>query len=67
MTQSIPAQPLWRVLRNHEGRYSLAPFHHDIPAGWQQIGAPAPKSDCLQRIAQDWTDMRTNNLRESVA
>lgn len=67
MTRPIPAQPLWRVLRNHEGRYSLALFHHDIPAGWQQIGTPAPKSDCLQRIAQDWTDMRSNNLKESLA
>lgn len=65
MSRSKSHELLWHVLCNHEGRYSLAPAHHPVPAGWQQQGEPAVKSECLNRISGLWTDMRPNSLKEA--
>ena len=58
---------LWLVLRNTEGRYSLARADHPVPTGWTAIGDPADRAACLARIEEIWTDMRPDALREAMA
>lgn len=66
MTQPNDTPILWRVLRNHEGRYSMTRASHPVPAGWMPVGDPAPRTDCLERIGTLWTDMRPLSVQEAV-
>lgn len=66
MTQSTLTHAPWRILRNHEGRYSVSPQSHPIPAGWDVIGPPATREECLAEIATRWTDMRPTALKEAM-
>ncbi len=67
MTRSTLTHALWLVLRNQEGRYSVAPASHPLPVGWEPLGPAAPREDCLLRIAETWTDMRPAGLKEAMA
>ncbi|AJE48698.1 MbtH family protein [Celeribacter indicus] len=60
------ARAPWRILRSGDGRYSVHPAAHDIPAGWEAVGEPAPREACLTRIAALWTDMRPAALRDAM-
>ncbi|WP_405387474.1 MbtH family NRPS accessory protein [Streptomyces sp. NBC_01102] len=51
------------VVRNNEDQYSLWPTGREVPAGWETVGDRAPRSACLDLIAQRWTDMRPASLR----
>lgn len=53
------------VVRNHEEQYSIWRTNKPIPAGWDTVGEPAPKEDCLKRIGELWTDMRPASLRRA--
>lgn len=57
---------IFRVLRNDEDQYSIWPAGLDVPAGWEVVGEPAPKADCLKTIESLWTDMRPRSLREAM-
>jgi MbtH protein len=67
MTPPNETQILWRVLRNCEGRYSIARVTHPIPVGWTPVGSDAPRTICLDRIGELWTDMRPLSVQEAVA
>ncbi|GHC65389.1 MbtH family protein [Neogemmobacter tilapiae] len=67
MTNSTLTHAPWVILRNHEGRYSVFPLAHAVPAGWQVQGEPAGREACLARIAEIWTDMRPSALQEVMA
>lgn len=67
MTQPNDTQILWRVLRNHEGRYSMMRATHAVPAGWTPVGDAALRSECLDRISALWTDMRPLSVQEALA
>lgn len=67
MTLPTETQILWRVLRNHEGRYSILRASHPVPAGWTPVGDAALRTDCLERISALWSDMRPVSVREAVA
>ena len=51
MTHSTLAHAQWRVLRNHEGRYSVYPAARPAPDGWDIIGDPASREACLETLA----------------
>jgi MbtH protein len=51
------------VLRNQEDQYSVWWADHSVPDGWEVVGEPAPKDECLARIDELWTDMRPLSLR----
>lgn len=61
-----PDAPLWHILRNHEGRYSVHPTHHDLPAGWVPVGTPDTRAACLEEITRLWTDMRPEALKVAM-
>ncbi|MEY9860750.1 MbtH protein [Catenulispora sp. GAS73] len=55
------------VVRNHEEQYSIWRANREVPAGWETVGAAAPKEECLARIEELWTDMRPLSLRVAMA
>lgn len=67
MTQSEAPEPTYQVVMNHEEQYSIWPAHRTLPAGWQAAGPAAAKQECLDYIAEVWTDMRPLSLRRQLA
>ncbi len=67
MPHSTRPEAKWRVLRNHEGRQSVAPASHPLPAGWEPVGYSGPRAECLAHIARTWTDMRPEALKAVMA
>jgi MbtH protein len=63
----VTTEVAYFVVRNHEEQYSVWRADKPVPAGWQVIGEPAAKADCLARINELWTDMRPLSLRKSMA
>ena len=54
------------IVRNHEDQYSIWSADREIPAGWEPVGEPAPRTACLDRIGELWTDMRPASLRAAM-
>jgi MbtH protein len=55
------------VVRNHEEQYSIWRADRPVPDGWQPVGEPASREDCLARIGELWTDMRPASLRAAMS
>lgn len=53
-------------VRNDEEQYSIWWADRELPAGWETVGEPGSKSECLDFIERTWTDMRPRSLRESM-
>ncbi len=53
------------VVRNHEEQYSIWSAERALPAGWQAVGAPADKQECLDYIEQHWTDITPASVRRA--
>jgi uncharacterized protein YbdZ (MbtH family) len=64
---SIPAEPRYVVVINHEEQYSIWPEGREIPPGWHATGMAGTKPECLAHIDEVWTDMRPRSLREQMA
>jgi MbtH protein len=58
---------LFDVVRNEEDQYSIWRADREIPSGWDVVGVRGPREQCLQYIAENWTDMRPRSLREWLA
>jgi amino acid adenylation domain-containing protein len=57
----------FHVVRNPAGQYSVWPAASETPKGWEPVGEPAAKPECLARIDALWTDMAALGERaESV-
>jgi MbtH protein len=54
------------IVCNNEGQYSIWPQRLALPNGWEKIGEPALKSNCLEQIEKLWTDMRPVSLRRRL-
>ncbi|SFS98931.1 MbtH protein [Sulfitobacter marinus] len=67
MTHSTLTHAQWRILRNHEGRYSVYPATRPAPDGWDVVGEPGTREACLETIAARWTDMRPDALKEAMS
>ena len=57
---------LYRVVVNHEEQYSIWPADQDCPKGWTAVGPRGAKKECLDYIAEVWTDMRPLSLRKRM-
>jgi MbtH protein len=51
------------VVVNAEEQHSLWPTFADVPAGWRVVAGPAPKQECLDHVARNWTDLRPLSIR----
>ena len=54
---------LYKAVLNHEEQYSIWPAHRENPLGWRDAGKTGTKQECLDYIAQVWTDMRPLSVR----
>lgn len=59
-------EDIYIVVKNHEEQFSIWPDSKELPRGWQVVGEPATKSECLARIEQLWTDMRPLSVRKHM-
>ncbi len=66
MEQDAQDQTVYKVVVNHEEQYSLWPAEQDLPLGWAEAGKVGLKQECLDYIAQVWTDMRPLSLRRRM-
>jgi MbtH protein len=57
----------YSVVLNHEEQYSIWLADRELPAGWKADGKSGTKDECLQHIAEVWTDMRPLSLRRKMA
>ncbi len=59
-------QTIYKVVINHEEQYSIWPIERENPLGWTDEGKIGSRQDCLEYIAQVWTDMRPLSLRQQM-
>ncbi|KPI19946.1 MULTISPECIES: MbtH family NRPS accessory protein [unclassified Streptomyces] len=57
----------YRVVRNDEEQYSIWRADRELPAGWHAEGTTGTRQECLDHIAEVWTDMRPLSLRRRMA
>jgi len=58
---------IYLVVVNHEEQYSIWPkWKQEMPLGWKTVGKEGSKKDCLEYIAEVWTDMRPLSLRQAM-
>ncbi|MFL6138095.1 MAG: MbtH family protein [Frankiaceae bacterium] len=55
------------VVRNHEEQFSIWPADRTVPEGWGPVGTAGTRQECLDRIAETWTDMRPRSVRERLS
>ncbi|MFH8342782.1 MbtH family protein [Streptomyces sp. AM6-12] len=55
------------VVVNDEEQHSLWPAFAEVPAGWRVAFGAAARTECLEYVEQNWTDMRPRGLREAMA
>lgn len=46
------------IVANPETQYSVWPHEKELPAGWYPIDFSGSRTECLDRIAEIWTDIR---------
>lgn len=56
-------EPLFEVLVNQEGQYSLWPLNKTVPTGWERCGISGSNTDCMAYVDNVWTDMRPMSVR----
>ncbi|MCP4194285.1 MAG: MbtH family NRPS accessory protein [Planctomycetaceae bacterium] len=56
----------YRVVISEEGRYSIWLESKEIPWGWKAEGRVGTKQECLDYIAEVWTDMRPLSLQRQM-
>lgn len=59
-------QEMYYVVKNTEEQYSIWPSYKQIPKGWENVGGPRIKPDCLSYIEEIWIDMRPLSLRKQM-
>ncbi len=57
---------VYKVLVDHEERYSISPAERESPLGWRETGRVGTKAECLAYIDEVWTDMRPLSLRQRM-
>lgn len=54
------------VVANHEEQFSIWPTSREMPPGWHVAGPTGTRDECLDHIAEVWTDMRPLSLRQAL-
>ncbi|GAB3795755.1 MbtH family protein [Micromonospora zhanjiangensis] len=58
---------LFRVVVNAEEQHSIWPVGPEPPAGWHDTGVSGTRPECLDRIAEMWTDITPLSVRRARA
>lgn len=66
-TSGAESEPVYKVLVNDEGQYSIYPLHQENPAGWREPepGCHGAMAECLAFVELVWTDIRPLSQRRS--
>jgi MbtH protein len=56
----------YKAVKNGEEQYSIWPADRENPLGWFDAGKSGTKQQCLDYIAEVWTDMRPLSLRKAM-
>jgi MbtH protein len=62
--ETAAGETVYDVVVNAEEQYSIWPAARPLPDGWAAVGFRGGREECLDRIAEVWTDMRPRSLRE---
>lgn len=57
---------IYEVVINEEEQYSIWPVGQAIPTGWKAVGKQGTREECLDYLAEVWTDMRPLSLRKEL-
>jgi MbtH protein len=57
---------IYEVVINEEEQYSIWPVGQAIPTGWKAVGKQGTRQECLDYLAEVWTDMRPLSLRKEL-
>ena len=63
MSETPEDRTTYKVVVNHEERYSIWPADRDLPPGWKEAGKTGTKDECLAHIEEVWTVMRPLSVR----
>lgn len=55
----------FHVLVNEEGQHCLWPAFAQIPDGWKAVLSDAGRTEALDHIERNWTDLRPRSLAEA--
>ena len=55
----------YRAVVNDEEQYSIWLEDRPLPAGWRDTGRRGSSKECLDYIAEIWTDMRPLSVRRT--
>ncbi|MDO4652420.1 MbtH family protein [Corynebacterium durum] len=55
------------VLRNKEEQHSLWPTFAAVPDGWDVVFGEASRTECLDYVNENWTDILPLSARKAVA
>jgi MbtH protein len=55
---------IYKVVVNHEEQYSIWPRETPAPLGWKELDVSGTQQECLDFIAEIWTDMRPLSIRK---
>ncbi len=64
--EDIDAARTFKVVVNDEGFHSIWPVDRPNPLGWADGGKVGVKSECLDYIAEVWTDMTPKSVRRAL-
>ncbi|QNP66875.1 MbtH family protein [Streptomyces genisteinicus] len=56
------SEGVFHVVVNDEGQHALWPEFADIPAGWNAVWGPGARTEALEYITVNWTDIRPRSL-----
>lgn len=54
------------VVVNDEEQHSLWPTFAEVPSGWRVAFGVASRSECLQYVEDNWTDLRPKSLQVAM-
>jgi MbtH protein len=63
MNEGAESGAVYDVVVNEEEQYSIWPAGRPLPGGWTAVGFRGSREECLDHIAEVWTDMRPRSLR----
>ncbi len=61
------AEGMFSVVVNDEEQHSLWPIQIEVPAGWRKVFGAAGRTECLDYVERNWTDIRPRNLRDAMS
>ena len=56
--------PEYVVVMNREEQYSIWPAHKPMPEGWTAQHRRGSREECLEYVAEVWTDMIPRTLAD---